>query len=537
MTTDRPASQTISAISVLTCAWPALLLATVCLLPFLNKAFINDDPWFLHMAQQIVKHPLHPMDFDICWNFSVHCSTPGNAVLGEEAQGYVLVPTVLGGAHEWMAHLTQLVFVWIAVLAMTSLVFRFGWNRLHAIVGALLLVATAPFLPLASNAMPDILATAFALVAMERLAAWKAEQKGSQAVVAAIALALAAYARPHLVLLFPLAAFFLLDSIQPREIVAQIRQKWWLWTPVIAGTLLLLAIVAVTREHNQTVSPPSVTGIQHIPNNLRSYLLYFVFPLPLTICWMANRWKAGRALIVIIFTGLSFAALFLLHGDRLSTSFAIVGFGVLADLLFEALRKRDHTALFLLLWILIPFPIVYYIQLPIKYLAPCLAAVIFLCFRLMEGFSVRLTRAAAIALIVVSTAYSLLILRSDAEYAEFGRDAMFRLIQPHVAAGETVWFAQQYSTYWYAPLAGAKLTFPGGPQPKPGDLLVVGRLEAQDRPLILFPNRTLVDEVTHKYRFGRTMGAGKGFYSNLEGYWLWGFGDSPNDRYELWRIN
>jgi hypothetical protein len=538
MTTDRDAPQKVSAIDVLACAWPALLLATVCLLPFLNKPFINDDPWFLTMSQQIVKHPLHPLDFSLCWNFSVNCFSLGNALFGQEAQGYVLVPTVLGGAHEWMAHLTQLALVWVAVVAMTSLVFRFGWNRAHAITGSLLLVAIAPFLPLASNAMPDILATALALVAVERLAAWKAEQKASQGVAAAIALALAAYARPHLVLLLPLAAFFLLDSIQPREIVSQIRRKFWLWIPVVAGAVLLLAIIAATREHKLAAdSPPSVyTGTQYIRHNLRCYLMYFVFPLPLAVCWIANRLKTGRPLIVIIFTGLA-VVLFLRHEHPLVSSLAIVGFGLLADLLFEALRKRDHTALFLLLWILIPLPIVYYIQLPMKYLVPCMPAIIFLCFRLMEGFSFRVARAAAVALIVVSTGYSLLILRSDAEYAEFGRDAMFRLIQPHVAAGERVWFGDQYSAYWYAPLAGAKLTFPGGPQPKPGDLLVVGRLETEDRSLALFPHRTLVGEVTHKYRFGRTMGAGIGLYSNLAGDWLWGFGDDESDRYELWRID
>ena len=386
--------------------------------------------------------------------------------------------------------------------------------------------------------MPDILATALALVAIERLAAWKAEQKGGEGVAAAIALALAAYARPHLMLLLPLAAFFLLDSLQPREIVSQIRRKWWLWTPVVAGAVLLLAIIAATHEHNLAKIPPVFTGTQYIRNNLRSYLMYFVFPLPLAVCWIANRLKTGRPLIVIIFTGLAIAALFLRHQHRLVSSFAIVGFGLLADLLFEAWRKRDHTACFLLLWILIPLPIVYYNQLPMKYLVPCLPAIIFLCFRLMEGFSFRVARAAAVALIVVSTGYSLLILRSDAEYAEFGRDAMFRLIQPHVAAGERVWFGDQYSAYWYAPLAGAKLTFPGGPQPKPGDLLVVGRLETEDRSLALFPHRTLVGEVTHKYRFGRTMGAGIGLYSNLGGDWLWGFGDdSESDRYELWRID
>ncbi len=178
---------------------------------------------------------MHPMDFDICWDTTPNCTkayalTPGNALMG-----YVLVPTVLGGAHEWMAHVTQLVLVCIAVLAMTSLIFRFGWSRQHAIAGALLLVAIPPFLPMASNAMPDLLAAAVALVAMERLAAWKAERKWGQGVAAAIALGLAGFARPHLALLLPLAAFFLTESTRPREILAQIRRKLWLWAPVFAG--------------------------------------------------------------------------------------------------------------------------------------------------------------------------------------------------------------------------------------------------------------------------------------------------------------
>ena len=94
-----------------------------------------------------------------------------------------------------------------------------------------------------------------------------------------------------------------------------------------------------------------------------------------------------------------------------------------------------------MLWVLIPLPIVYYIQLPAKYLLPCIPAVILLCFRLME-FSARVARAAALALIVAGAGYSVLILRADAEFARFGRDSMYRLIEPHVAAGETVWFGR-----------------------------------------------------------------------------------------------
>ena len=400
---------------------------------------------------------------------------PTHLTAGNALMGYVLVPTVLAGAHEWMAHLTQLVLVWIAVMAMTSLILRFGWDRRHAIAGALLLVAIPPFLPMASTAMPDILATAVALVAMERLAAWKAEQKWSQGAAAAIALGLAGFARSHLALLLPLAAFFLLDSANPREILAQIRRKFWLWTPVFAGCGLLLAIILAVREHNLAISPPPVvTGTQNIPTNLIAYLLYFAFPLPLAACWLANRLKTGRRARVILICVAVVPLFFRLDIGRLSQFLAVIGLGCWptcfsrhckgatisisscaldsdssshrllhspSDEVLASLHARRHSAL-----------------LPVD-----------------GRFSVRVFRAAAIVLIVASTGYSLLILRSDAEFADFGRDALYRLITPHVAAGERVWFGGQYWSYWYAPLAGATLTFPGGPQPKPGDLLVVDR--------------------------------------------------------------
>lgn len=538
---DRGGLRPFSEAAVLGCAWPALLLATMCLIPYLNKPFLIDDPYFLAMAEQIVKHPTHPMDFAICWNLFPDCTkayllTPGNALMG-----YVLVPTVLTGAHEWTAHLTQLVLVWIAIVAMTSLVLRFGWDRQHAIVGALLLVAIAPFLPMASTAMPDILATAVALVAMERLAAWKVERKWRQGAAAGIALGLAGFARAHLVLLLPLAAFYLLESADPKMLLAQVRRRFWLWTPVLLGAALLWAITTTIREGKSASElPAAYSGLHYIPYNLGAYLLYLVFPIPLAVCWLANRLKGGPLHIVIVLMAAVGATLFVHHRWLpLSVSFlALIGFGVLTDLLYEALNSADHTGLFLMLWILIPLPIVYYGHLPPKYLLPCMPAIIFLCFRLLKGFSVQFFRAAAIVLIVAGTSYSVLILRSDAEFATFGRDALYSLIRPHVAAGETVWFDGQFSAYWYAPLAGATLTYANGPQPKPGDLLVVGLFE-DARTLVLprFPHRTLVDAEAHQYRFGRTGKAGIGLYTNRLGYWLWGFGASPDDRYELWRID
>jgi len=536
----RAVPRKITAFAVLACAWPSLLLATACLLPFLKKPFLIDDPHFLTMAQQIVKHPLHPMDFDLCWNTIPDCKkayllTPGNALMG-----YVLVPTVLGGAHEWTAHLTQLALVWIAILAMTSLVLRFGWSRWHAIAGALLLVAIPPFLPMASTAMPDILATALALVAIERLAAWKAEGKWSQGTAAAIALGLAGYARSHLALLLPLGAFFLLDSTKPREILAQIRRKFWLWIPVLAGTCLLAAIILTIREHNLGINPPSFASDgRNLGRNLFAYLLFLAFPLPLAACWLVNRLRTGRRMTIAFTAGVALIPWIcrLPMGLAAACSCAVFGCGALFGLLLEALEKRDRTALFLMLWLLIPLPIVYYPHLPIKYLLPCAPAVIFLCFRLMESVPFRVARIAAFAMIVAGTGYSILILRSDEEFAKFGRDSMYQLISPRVATGENVWYGGQYWSYWYAPLAGAKLTYSGGPQPKPGDLLIVDVFAGGNQSLTRFPHRTLVETIRHKYRFGRTMGAGIGLYSDINGYWIWGFGESPDDRYELWRID
>ncbi|WP_348262181.1 hypothetical protein P8935_20545 [Telmatobacter sp. DSM 110680] len=534
----------ISTVAVLSCAWPALLLATVCLVPYLNKAFVVDDPYFLTLARQIVKHPAHPMDFEICWNNMLGCTNmnqyaSGNVLMGQVAQGYLLVPTVLGGAHEWIAHLTQLVIAWIAVVAMTSLTFRFGWDRWHATVGALLLVAIPPFLPMASTAMPDILATALTLVAMERLAAWRAEQKWGQGAAASIALGLAALARPHLILLLGLGAFFLLDGVKPREVLVQFRRKFWLWTPIVAGCGLLLAVILAVREDIRAISaPPVASGARYIRDNLFTYLLYFAFPLPLAACWVANRLNARRWLFVsILFAVAVIPKLLGLRWDlSLMLFLAVVSFGALADLFFEAAKGCDLTGLFLMLWILIPLPVVYYVHLPIKYVLPCMPAVILLCFRLLDDVSKRFARFAVVIVIVACTSYSFLILRSDAEYANFGREALNELITPHVAAGESVWYPEQCCSYWYAALDGARLTYPGGPQPMPGDLLVMDRLILEDDPrLERFPHRTLVGTTFHTYRFGRTVGLRLG--GLYTGFWLWGFGDAENDRFELWRID
>ena len=136
---------------------------------------------------------------------------------------------------------------------------------------------------MASTAMPDILATAVALVAMERLAAWKSERKWGQGATAAVALGLAGFARPHLSLLLPLAAFFLLESTNPKEILRQIRRVSRLFVPVFAGAVLLWAIIAITREYNLAINPPTAYSGRrniYIRCSFISFISCFLCPWP-----------------------------------------------------------------------------------------------------------------------------------------------------------------------------------------------------------------------------------------------------------------
>jgi hypothetical protein len=373
---------------------------------------------------------------------------------------------------------------------------------------------------------------AVGLVGMERLAAWKAERQWNQGIAAAVALGLAGIARAHLALLVPLGAFFLVDK---QVILLDIRRLLRLCAPVIAGGVLLLIMITITREGGLLLNPPAkVSGIDNIRFNLGYFLMFFCFPLPLATAWAAAQWTSHRWRVVAVVLGSAAVGLALRNKVLI---LALIGGTVLCHLLWEAWKKRDHEEIFLWLWLMVPLPIVYYSHFPIKYLLPCAPALIVLCFRLAQNVPTRLMRAGCVLWITGGALYSMAILRCDSEFAQAGKDAMEQLVHPHVARGEKVWYGGEFSAYWYAGLAGAQLVIPGADEPARGDLLAIGIREDGGDTLKRYPNRTLVQSIHHRYGFGRTMWHGAGLYSNRAGPWLLAFGDDEDDRYELWRID
>ncbi|HJV37138.1 hypothetical protein, partial [Geomonas sp.] len=108
--------------SVLYTAFPALLLAAILLFPFLGKAFTIDDPLFLCQARHALVDPLHPTAFMMAWadtSERVSQLVPSGPVMA-----WLLIPAIMAGGAEWVAHATQLVMLWIAILATVSLARR-----------------------------------------------------------------------------------------------------------------------------------------------------------------------------------------------------------------------------------------------------------------------------------------------------------------------------------------------------------------------------------------------------------------------------
>ena len=529
--------------TIILSALPGIMLTVLCLFPFLNKAFTIDDQTFLLEARQILKTPLHPWSFPICYNDDQCVKQAGNmgANAREGLMGYVLVPVILMHAAEWLAHSIQIVLACLAVLAMVQLAQRLKFSSLQAAVAGMLIAAIPPFLSMASTAMPDILSLTLAVTGIERLAAWKDERRWHQAVVAGTALGLAPYARPHVALLLPLGALWLFDDFRLRKVLAQFRQQTKLWTPILLGFLVLFTVNFATRVQNTGLeSKQMLVGPENIVRNLISYLHYLAFPIPFAAVWLSIHWRRSKiflvlpAIVVGIFFGLLTSTISFVTGLQIIA--VIGGLVSLIDLLWSSLSAGDRIGVLLTLWVLMPLPAIIYLHFPLKYLLAVSPAIVLLVIRTLA--SVRRTRALLVygAVILTCSGYSLLLLEADADFAESGRRAAAELIAPRVTAGEKVWFSGQWGFYWYAQEAGAKITRPDEPGPYSGEFLVVGLMEGGDMALKRFPNRELIESRGYNSPRGRTMGYGAGLYSNGYGILPWRWNSSALNVYEVWRI-
>ena len=95
-------------------------------LPFLNKAFHFDDVFFIYVARQMVKDPLHPYSFDMEFAFN---TAPATRMTDPPLMsGYIGAIILLFGEAEWILHLSYVIFPLIAGISMYYIAKKFTDN-------------------------------------------------------------------------------------------------------------------------------------------------------------------------------------------------------------------------------------------------------------------------------------------------------------------------------------------------------------------------------------------------------------------------
>lgn len=529
--------------TTLRAALPALVLATLALVPHLGKAFTIDDTVFMRQAMHALADPLHPTAFDMVWRHvpeRVSQHVPTGPVMA-----WLLVPAALADGSEPVAHLVQLALLGLAILATVSLAARLGADPAASAAAGVLLAAMPAVLGMAGTAMPDVPAMAFGAAGLERLVAWTQDRRMPQAVLAAVLLGVSALTRSHALLLVAVGAVLVAGTTDG----ALAWRERWRVLPLLAVPLVVVAVTVATRDpdHGSTgildaAAFYSSFEAGRLASNAVAFPIHWVLAMAFAAPWVALRWRAlagARSTLVVLAAGglLSAGALELAGRGSIPLA-AIAGVGLLAlwDATAEGIRRRDRVQVALALWLLVPLCSLPYVHLPPKYLLVSAPAAALLVARELAGRAPTLRWIVVGGTATLGVALGVAILRADAALGEVGRGAVRELVAPRVAAGQRVWFVGHWGFQWYAERAGGRHATLTPPHPAPGDRLVVSLASARSDHVLqmlggMFPRMSRVAELQDSRPGGRVMSKtlGAGFYSNVAGYLPWAWGDGPID--------
>lgn len=134
-----------------------LVLAAVVsglLLPFINKPFNVDDPFYLKAAEQFAKDPLRPYSYSINWSGELRDAwQKTEATFPPLVTAYTALVVKVFGEKEWALHLCFMIFPLAAALAMYFIAKKYTTKPLFP---ALLFSASPAFLVSSTSIMLDV---------------------------------------------------------------------------------------------------------------------------------------------------------------------------------------------------------------------------------------------------------------------------------------------------------------------------------------------------------------------------------------------
>jgi hypothetical protein len=525
-------------------AAPAILVASLLLLPFLNKPYTIDDPLFLREAKHALADPLHPADFEQVWNVGDRLKL-SQYLLGGTLPAYVLAPVAALGGREWMAHLYQLLLLCGFLIASVSVALRLGCDRRQANTVGLLIASNPVTLAMAATCMPDVMAAMFGMAGMDRLLLFREERHWGPGLASGLLLAAAVLCRASTAPLILVAALLLVPAAGKRA-----AESLW---PLGVAAVVVAVCVSLNRgpAANATVGAAFqvLTSMRSVPRNLVAFLCYQALTGPLLVyallssgrkfaCGVAGLVALGVALSMVVGSAnlVLYAVPAALGICFLLACVTVVGQASACQRQSEP--RPSGSVLPLLIWLgsgMIALP---YVHMGAKYLLPGVPATALLIVRhaaRTRQSRYPLTVALMVALGWISGA---LIVVGDTTLASSQREAVERLIAPRIRRGMRVWAGGQWAFLAYAEDAGANALGNTPPLPEPGDTIVVSRLDYYGMLDHLPIRRELLNTQTDRrcgvFVLNRRFRAG--FYSNRFGYLPFAIGCGELNAYDLYQV-
>jgi hypothetical protein len=535
-------------------ALPAIVVASLLLLPFLNKPFTIDDPLFLREARHALVDPLHPADFEQVWNAGDRLKL-SQYLLGGTLPAYVLLPVAALGGREWTAHLYQLLLLCGFLVASVSVARRLGCDRRQANTVGLLIASNPVTLAMAATCTPDVMAMMFGMAGMDRLLLFREQRRWGVGLAAGLLLAAAVLCRASTVPLLLVAALLLMAATWKRAAEC----LWPLGVAAVAVVLFLSLNRGPAADATVGTAFQALTSMRNVPRNLVAFLCYQALTGPLLVyALLASGWKfAGvvAALVALGVAGSLFAgavggpANLVLYAvpATLGLCFILALMGVVGDFRPASVRQSEPrrgalsfpgSGLPLLVWLGAGMVALPYVYMGAKYLLPGVPAAALLI--VLHAARVRQRRYPLTVALLVAMGWicGALIVVGDTTLASSQRAAVDRLIAPRIHRGVTVWAGGQWAFLAYAEDAGARALANTPPLPCPGETIVVSRLDYYGK-LLRLPIRiellnTQTDRRCGVFVLNRRLGAG--FYSNRFGYLPFAIGCGEVNAYDLYRV-
>ena len=521
-----------------------ILAPVVLLLPFVGRAFSIDDPLFLWMAKQILKHPGDPYGFLVNW--SERQLPMWRMMQNPPLDSYYIAGVGrVAGFGEIALHLAFLLPAVAASLGTYMLARRFCSRPVEAVLAAVL---TPAFLVCGSTVMCDMMLLAFWVWAIHLWVTGVSDNRPWLLVIASVLITAAAFTKYFGAVLIPLLLVYALAKRRPSWAILSlilpivVLAAYQHWTKSAYGRGLVLDAAGVAKGYwsmlGDSLRSKLIVGLAFAGGCLASVIFHgpLIWTRRVLAAWAGV--VVGLLLLLSCMKNLGDYPLTMVAQRTTLIAhigiFAVGGLSLLVLAVTDVLAKRDADSVLLTLWLIgtLAFASLFNWTVNGRVLLPIAPVMGILIMRAVERrphIPARLPFAAAW---ILSGFVALAVAQADSQQANSQRVAA-RTIPEQYTAGGTTWFEGHWGFQYYFEPTGARPVEFDKPKLVPGDVLITPVNNCCNTPPPRGSGSFATEVPTSRWVATMSGPAGTGFHSHAYGPVPYAFGLATPDTYYI----